>query len=245
MVAFGTISTALAFTAAALPAALAGVQPIDFSDNYVQPGEIRPLYESHGYTFEHFDIIGGLLDTTGHLVHDLLATVGNILGGGRRTKYGHGVGIVGGYDQFKPGRIHHSSGNPFNILGLKTLCCAADISRRCDPVDCRVKLSGYDKPEGGKKIYDHEFYVPKSSHRGKAPVDLDATLDGVINLGAIGIPLSSIVIDIDILDIIDIDVNTDKKHRGRYSYKSRSHSHNNRGLLGLGLLVDLDLDLSL
>ncbi|KAF3199861.1 hypothetical protein TWF106_003538 [Orbilia oligospora] len=243
MVAFGTISTALAFTAAALPVALAGIQPIDFSDNYVKPGEIRPLYESHGYTFEHFDLIGGLLDTTGHLVYDLLATVGDILGGGGRTRYGHGVGIIGGYDQYKLGRIHHSSGKPFNILGLKTLCCAPHISRRCDPVDCRIKISGYDKPEGGRKVYDHEFYIPKSSHRGRAPVYLDTIHDGIATRGVPGQDLSSILIDIDFLDTVDNGA--DKRHSGRYSYKSRSQSRNNRDLLGLGLLVDLDLKIDL
>ncbi|RVD80369.1 uncharacterized protein DFL_008266 [Arthrobotrys flagrans] len=244
MVAFGTISTALAFTAAALPATLAGVRPVDFSDNYVNPGEIKPLYESHGYKFEHFDLLGGVLDATGNLVHDILATVGSLLSGGKKTKYGHGVGIVGGYDQYKPGRIHHSSQKPFNILGLKALCCASDISKICDPVDCRIKLTGYNKPEGGKKIYDHEFYIPKSSQNGKAPVDIDATLDGIVNLGVIGIDLSAIIIDIELLDLVDVDVNTKKKNRGRYSYKSRSQSPSN-GLLGLGLLVDLDLNLAL
>ncbi|KAK6356685.1 hypothetical protein TWF718_001027 [Orbilia javanica] len=247
MVAFGTISTALAFTAVALPAALAGSPvPVDFSDNYVQPGEIKPLYESHGYKFEHFDLLGGVLDVTGNLVHDLLATVGHILGGGKKTKYGHGVGIIGGSDgDYNPGRVYHSSQKPFNILGLKALCCASNVSKRCDPVDCKIVLSGYDKPEGGKKIYDHEFYIPKSSHNGKAPIDIDATLDGHINLGVVGIDLSALVVDIQILELADIDINTNKKQRGRYSYKSRSQSPNHRGLLGLGLIVDLDLFLIL
>ncbi|KAF3281617.1 hypothetical protein TWF970_002173 [Orbilia oligospora] len=195
MVAFGTISTALAFTAAALPVALAGIQPIDFSDNYVKPGEIRPLYESHGYTFEHFDLIGGLLDTTGNLVYDLLATVGDILGGGR--------------------------------------------TRRCDPVDCKIKISGYDKPEGGRKIYDHEFYIPKSSHRGRAPVYLDATRDGIATHGVPGQYLSSMNIDVDFLDTTGNGA--DKEHSGRYSYKSRSQSRNKRDPLGLGLVIDLNL----
>ncbi|KAF3311639.1 hypothetical protein TWF173_008258 [Orbilia oligospora] len=217
MVAFGTISTALAFTAAALPVALAGIQPIDFSDNYVKPGEIRPLYESHGYTFEHFDLIGGLLDTTGNLVYDLLATVGDILSG----------------------RIHHTSGKPFNILGLKTLCCAPHISRRCDPVDCKIKISGYDKPEGGRKVYDHEFYIPKSSHRGRAPVYLDATRDGIATHGVPGQYLSSMNIDVDFLDTTGNGA--DKEHSGRYSYKSRSQSRNKRDPLGLGLVIDLNL----
>ncbi|KAK6533921.1 hypothetical protein TWF281_005265 [Arthrobotrys megalospora] len=242
MVAFNTISTALAFTAVALPAALAGGKTVDFSDNYVQPGEIKPLYQSHGYQFEHFDLLGGVIDSAGNLVEDLLSTLGLL--GSKKYKYGHGVSIVGGYDQYNPGRVYHSSGKPFKVLGLKALCCASDMSKGCNRLDCKIRLSGYDKPQGGKKIYDHEFYVPKSYSKGRdnAPIDIDVQLDGSINLGIVDIDLSALVVDIDILDIADVDVNNKKRHRGRYSYKSRSQSRNDNGLLGLGLVVDIDLD---
>ncbi|KAK6509857.1 hypothetical protein TWF481_004586 [Arthrobotrys musiformis] len=245
MVAFGTITTALAFTAATLPSAFAGVQPIDFSDNYVQPGEIKPVYQSHGYQFEHFNLLGGVLDLTGNLLHDVGVTVGGLLGGllgGKKTitKYGHGVAIIGGPNHYAPGRVHHTSQKPFNFLGLEVLCCAADMSKGCDPLDCRVKITGFDKPQGGKKIYDHDFYIPRSGNNGKAPIDIDATLDGYINLGVVGIDLSSIIVDIEALDLIDVDVNTKKKNHGRYSYKSLSQSPNT-GILGTGLIINLDL----
>ncbi|KAK6333859.1 hypothetical protein TWF730_004041 [Orbilia blumenaviensis] len=245
MVAIQAISTALAFTAVTLPVALAGARTVDFSDNYVQPGEIKPLYSSHGYQFEHFDLIGGVLDAAGNIVEDLLTTLG--LRGGKKYKYGHGVGIVGGYDGYKPGRIYHSSKKPFNILGLKALCCAGDISNRCEVVDCKIKLSGYDKPQGGKKIYDHEFYIPSSYNKGhgNAPIDIDATVDGVVNLGRHNTALHGLEVHIEILDLIDVDINTKQKHRGRYSYKSRSQNPRTSGLLGLGLLVDADIQLAL
>ncbi|KAJ6258491.1 hypothetical protein Dda_6533 [Drechslerella dactyloides] len=247
MVAFRAISTALAVAAVAQPfGALA--KSVDFADNYVQPGSIKPLTKSYGYQFENFDILGGVLNDVGEVVEDLLATLGAVLGLNghhyEKTKYGHGVGIVRGIDGHynEPGRIYHSDGKNFNVHSLKALCCAADMSKKCEILDCHIKLSGYDKPVGGNKIYDHDFYVPKSYNSGNkdiAPIDIDVSLDGIVNLGVVGIDLSALVVDIELLDLVDIEVNTDKKHRGRYNYKP-SHQH---GVLGLGLIIDIDLEL--
>jgi hypothetical protein len=243
MVAFRALSAALAVAAVAQPVLATG-KYVDFSDNYVSPGQIKPLTKSHGYQFECFDLLGGVLDTAGNLLVDVLATLGVVLGG-KKTTYGHPISIVGGYDGHynQPGRIYHQSGKPFKPLALKALCCAANFEKNCDILDCHISLSGYDKKTGGNKIYQHDFYVPKSYNKGKttAPIDLDVTLDGYVSLGAVGLDLSALVIDIELLDLVDIDVNTKEKHRGRYSYKP-SHAP---GVSGIGALIDIDLDLTL
>ncbi|KAF3921258.1 hypothetical protein ABW21_db0206136 [Orbilia brochopaga] len=255
MVAFRAISSALAVAAVTAPfGALAN--NVDFGDNNVKPGYIQPLTRSHGYNFEHFDLLGGAIDTTGNIAEDVLAT----LGGGRSWNnwngwsngwnpkghnYGHGVGIVGGLDDHyhQPSRIYHPTGKNFNIWSLKALCCAADLSKRCHILDCHIKLSGYNKHSGGKKVYDHDFYVPKSyngRNKDVNPIDIDIKKDGIVNYGRPGMDLAAIVIDIELFDIADIKGN-DQKRRGRYSYKP-SHQ---RGVVGLGLVVDIDLDLKL
>ncbi|KAK6337764.1 hypothetical protein TWF696_001244 [Orbilia brochopaga] len=250
MVAFRAISSALAVAAVTAPfGALAN--NVDFSDNYVQPGYIQPLHKSHGYNFDHFDLLGGVVDAVGDVVEDVLATVGGVLSHGHKQnkhKYGngHGVGIVGGVDNHyhQPGRIYHSSGKPFHILSLKALCCAADLSKKCHILDCHIKLRGYDKPNGGKKIYDHDFYVPKSyngHNKNVSPIDIDVGKDGILNLGDHKRGFRGVEIEIELLDLLKVEVDTKQKHRGRYSYKP-SHQH---GVLGLGLIVGIDINIDL
>ncbi|KAF3938994.1 hypothetical protein ABW19_dt0204411 [Dactylella cylindrospora] len=228
MVAFRSLAL---LSLAALPSVLATV---DFTDVPVKPNEIKPLDYSKGYKFENTDLIGGVLDAAGNIVEDLLVSLG--LGS---KKYGRGVGIIGGVDNHygKPTRIYHSSGKPFHVLSLKALCCAANLSKHCNLLDCHIKLLGYDKPIGGNKIYDHDFYIPKP-YPGKktTPVDIDVELDGEINLGVVGIDLSGIEIDIELLDLAEVEVNGKPKRRGRYSYKPSKAN---------GILIDIDLDVKI
>ncbi|KAK6531660.1 hypothetical protein TWF694_002837 [Orbilia ellipsospora] len=248
MVSFKAISAALAVAAVAQPV-LATSSYVDFSDNYVSPGQIKPLSNSYGYRFDCFDLLGGVLDFTGNLIEDVLATLGAILGG-KKVKYGHPVGIIGGVgNHYKgPSRIYHSTGKPFQVLSLKALCCAADLSKKCNILDCRINLSGYDKQSGGNKIYDHDFYVPKSYNQGNkdvAPIDIDVTTDGILKLGVIGLDLNSVIVKVDLLDVLDVDVNT--KPHGHYSYPPlRSHQTTGvSAILDLNLALNVDAKVSL
>ncbi|KAF3923084.1 hypothetical protein ABW20_dc0106042 [Dactylellina cionopaga] len=245
MVAFRAISTALAVAAITQSSGvLATYSNVDFSDNYVSPGQIKPFTKSHGYRFDCFDLLGGVLDTAGNVVESLLANLGISLGG-KPKNYGHPVSIVGGYDNHykQPSRIWHETGKPFNVLSLKALCCAADFSQRCNILDCHIKLTGYDKISGGNKIYDHDFYVPKNYNNGKdiAAIEINVLTDGVLNLGVLGHKLDSVVVEIQPLDILDIDVNTkeNKQHHGHYNSQPRRE----HGTKGVGLVLDIDLDL--
>ncbi|EWC47243.1 hypothetical protein DRE_03362 [Drechslerella stenobrocha 248] len=239
MVAVRAITTALAI-ASVSQGVLANRNTINFADNYLKPGQVQPLTYSNGWQFQNIDLVGGVLDAAGNIVEALLATLGLT---------GHD-GLLGGLLAYlrppsrhyqKPGRIYHSAGKPFNILSLKALCCAADLSKKCNVLDCHIKLTGFDKAVGGKKIYDHDFYVPKSYNHGKqlAPIDIDVNVDGILNLGVIGEILHALQIEINLLNIIDIDVNTGKKPRGRYAYKP----HHANGVIGLPVILDVVLNL--
>ncbi|KAF3913493.1 hypothetical protein AA313_de0209485 [Arthrobotrys entomopaga] len=248
MVSFKAFSAALAVAAVAQPV-LATSSYVDFSDNQVSPGQIKALTRSHGYNFDCFDLLGGVLDSAGNIIEDVLATLGATLGGilhaPKKTTYGHPVSIIGGIDNhYKgPSRIYHSSGKPFSVLSLQALCCSADFSKRCNILDCHIKLTGYDKHVGGNKIYDHDFYIPKSYNHGNkdvAPIDIDVATDGILNLGVIGLDLSSVVVDVELLDLLELNVNSPA--HGHYSYPPRRYHQTTGVPVLLGISLDLDVD---
>ncbi|EPS41679.1 hypothetical protein H072_4440 [Dactylellina haptotyla CBS 200.50] len=244
MVAFRAISTALAVAAVAQPILATSYDNVDFSDNYVAPGQVKPLTYSHGYVFECFDLLGGVLNAAGDIIEDVLATLGGILGGGKKPSYGHGISIVGGIGGHykRPGHIYHQSGKPFNVISLKALCCAADLSSKCNILDCHIKLTGYDKQTGGNKIYSHDFYVPKSYNKDAtiAAIDVDVNVDGIVTLGRPGLPLLSVDVEVDLLNDLKVDakVNTG---RGRYSYPPTGNYRD----VAVGSLLNIILDADL